>query len=190
MFRQKQWQLHWYVSLPLWEHLGFQPNEKGEPDHLDEVICKMCTENLTAKQRGRWYVSPSKLQSSYQGNAGPSHCHGAAHAGTSQHLEWSLCTSCQNQDWKWLLLCHKSTINMTPYMTHLTVHYLTTDSTLNSHCLEKVFMLQNHTSDKGALHIWWVVLGWEEAGLHNRQGGKRRCSTKEIELAMVELLRT
>ncbi|XP_078020895.1 E3 SUMO-protein ligase ZBED1-like [Epinephelus lanceolatus] len=39
-----------------------------------------------------------------------------------------------------------SSVNMTPYMS-LTVHYLTTDWTLKSRCLEMVFMPQNHTSD-------------------------------------------
>ena len=39
-----------------------------------------------------------------------------------------------------------SSVNMTPYMS-LTVHYLTTDWTLKSRCLETVFMPQNHTSD-------------------------------------------
>ncbi|XP_054470282.1 E3 SUMO-protein ligase ZBED1-like [Anoplopoma fimbria] len=39
-----------------------------------------------------------------------------------------------------------SSVNMTPYMS-LTVHYLTTDWTLKSRCLETVFMPLNHTSD-------------------------------------------
>ena len=39
-----------------------------------------------------------------------------------------------------------SSVNMTPYMS-LTVHYLTTDWTFKSRCLETVFMPQNHTSD-------------------------------------------
>ncbi|XP_056441010.1 E3 SUMO-protein ligase ZBED1-like [Gadus chalcogrammus] len=39
-----------------------------------------------------------------------------------------------------------SSVNMTPYMS-LTVHYLTTDLTLKSRCLETVFMPLNHTSD-------------------------------------------
>ncbi len=30
------------VTSPVWEHFGFQPNEKGEPANLDEPICKIC----------------------------------------------------------------------------------------------------------------------------------------------------
>ncbi len=30
------------VTLPVWEHFVFQPNEKGEPANLDEPICNIC----------------------------------------------------------------------------------------------------------------------------------------------------
>ncbi len=30
------------VTSPVWEHFGFQPNEKGEPANLDEPICTIC----------------------------------------------------------------------------------------------------------------------------------------------------
>lgn len=30
------------VKLPVWEHFGFRPNEKGEPANLDKPICKIC----------------------------------------------------------------------------------------------------------------------------------------------------
>ncbi|RXN13466.1 zinc finger BED domain-containing 1-like protein [Labeo rohita] len=39
-----------------------------------------------------------------------------------------------------------SSVNMIPYMS-LTVHYLSMEWTLKSHCLETVFMPENHTSD-------------------------------------------
>ena len=30
------------VTLPLWEHFGFQRNEKGDPANLNEAICQIC----------------------------------------------------------------------------------------------------------------------------------------------------
>lgn len=34
------------VTSPVWEHFGFQPNEKGEPANLDEPICKICCKKV------------------------------------------------------------------------------------------------------------------------------------------------
>ena len=34
----------------LWEHFGFQPNEKGEPANLDVAICKICRKSVQVKR--------------------------------------------------------------------------------------------------------------------------------------------
>ena len=52
-----------------------------------------------------------------------------------------------------------SSVNMTPYMS-LTVHYLTTDWTFKSRCLETVFMPQNHTSNNIAEALCSVFDEW------------------------------
>ena len=39
------------VTSPLWERLGFQPNEKGEPANLNEAICKIYSKTVQVKRR-------------------------------------------------------------------------------------------------------------------------------------------
>ncbi len=50
------------VTSPLWEHFGFQPNEKGEPANLDEAVCKICRKKIQVK-RGNTSNSKSHLAS-------------------------------------------------------------------------------------------------------------------------------
>ncbi len=56
------------VTLPIWKHFGFVPNEKGEPINLDEAICRLCGKKLSVKR-----ANTSNLQSHLQS------CHPAAY---------------------------------------------------------------------------------------------------------------
>lgn len=56
------------VTSPIWEHFGFVPNEKGEPNNLDEAICRLCGKKLSVKR-----ANTSNLQSHLQS------CHPAAY---------------------------------------------------------------------------------------------------------------
>ncbi|XP_056437049.1 E3 SUMO-protein ligase ZBED1-like [Gadus chalcogrammus] len=207
----------------LWEHFGFQPNEKGEPANLDVAICKICRKSVQVK-RGNTTNLRAHLSSYHPSIAAriATQGSGAAHVGASRQLgvaeafsrvgkysrdsdrhkrltgavtrylveEMVPFSTVQKPSFKSLLekfdkqyeLPGKtyfsettvpkmynsvrasvqselrsvdffsattdmwSSVNMTPYMS-LTVHYLTTDWTLKSRCLETVFMPLNHTSD-------------------------------------------
>ena len=208
----------------LWEHFGFQPNEKGEPANLDVAICKICRKSVQVK-RGNTTNLRAHLSSYHPSIAARIATQGsgaAHHVGASRQLgvaeafsrvgkysrdsdrhkrltgavtrylveEMVPFSTVQKPSFKSLLekfdkqyeLPGKtyfsetavpkmynsvrasvqselrsvdffsattdmwSSVNMTPYMS-LTVHYLTTDWTLKSRCLETVFMPLNHTSD-------------------------------------------
>ena len=36
-------------NAPVWQHFGFQPNEKGEPANVDVAVCKLCMRDVKAK---------------------------------------------------------------------------------------------------------------------------------------------
>lgn len=213
------------VTSPLWEHFGFQPNEKGEPANLDEAVCKICGKKIQAK-RGNTSNLRSHLASYHPATEArlppPTPSRAAAHVGASRQLgvgeafarvakysmesdrhkrltdavtrylveemvpfttvekpafksllqkfdkqyelpgktyfsetavpkmyntvRASVQSELKNVDYFSATTDMWSSVNMTPYMS-LTVHYLTTDWTLKSRCLETVFMPQNHTSD-------------------------------------------
>ncbi len=44
------------VTSSVWEHFGFQPNEKGEPANLDEPICKICGKRVPVTRVGMGIV--------------------------------------------------------------------------------------------------------------------------------------
>lgn len=216
------------VTSPLWEHFGFQPNEKGEPANLNEAICKICGKTVQVKRgntsnlRAHLTSYHPAIEARLPAPPPPAAHRGATHAGASRQLgvaeafarvtkysrdsdrhkrltgavtrylveEMVPFSTVEKPAFKSLLqkfdkqydLPGKtyfsetavpkmyntvrasvqselksvdffsattdmwSSVNMTPYMS-LTVHYLTTDWTLKSRCLETVFMPQNHTSD-------------------------------------------
>ncbi len=114
------------VISPVLEHFGFQPNEKGEPANLDELICKICGKRVPVT-RG----NTSNLRCHL------ANCHPAIEAQLPPQASGRGATSKRNQF---------SSLNVTPYMS-LTVHYLSMEWTLKSRCLETVFMPEKHTSD-------------------------------------------
>ncbi|KAM4590974.1 E3 SUMO-protein ligase ZBED1-like [Odontesthes bonariensis] len=222
-----------HVTSPIWEHFGFQPNEKGEPANLDEAVCKICFRKLQVK-RGNTSNLRSHLASYHpavevrlpppagstqsQAAAGASRQLGVAEAfaravkygaGSERHRgltdavarylveEMVPFNTVEKPSFRALLnkfdrqyelpgktyfsqtavpkmystaraavQCELrevdffsattdmwSSVNMTPYMT-VTVHFLASDWTLKTRCLETVFMPQNHTAENiaEALH--------------------------------------
>ncbi|XP_076591430.1 E3 SUMO-protein ligase ZBED1 [Chaetodon auriga] len=77
------------VTSPLWEHFGFQPNEKGEPANLDEAVCKLCGKKIQVK-RGNTSNLRSHLASYHPALEArlPPHTpsRAAAHVGASRQL--------------------------------------------------------------------------------------------------------
>lgn len=77
------------VTAPVWEHFGFHPNEKGEPENLQEAICKICakkvivsrgnTTNLRSHLASRHPAVAAKLPPSAASNS-------AAQAGASRQV--------------------------------------------------------------------------------------------------------
>ena len=81
------------VTLPLWEHFGFQPNEKGEPANLNEAICKICDKTVQVK-RGNTTNLRARLASYHPAIEAwlplppppATQSRGAAHVGASRQL--------------------------------------------------------------------------------------------------------
>ncbi|KAK7918646.1 hypothetical protein WMY93_009930 [Mugilogobius chulae] len=150
------------TSPAVWEHFGFQPNENGEPENLEQAVCKICEAKISVK-RGNTSNLRAHLSTHHPAAAARlpkpvSGCRGAASAGTGEELvpfqtvEKLSFTSMLKQFDKQYELPGKTTtdmwssVGMTPYIC-LTVHYLTEDWKLKSLCLQTVFMPQNHTAE-------------------------------------------
>lgn len=49
------------VTLPVWEHLGFQPKKKGEPANLDEAISERVIHENTELKNERAVLLNDRL---------------------------------------------------------------------------------------------------------------------------------
>jgi len=38
------------ATAPVWEYLGFKPNEQGEPMNTDEPVCRLCSKVVATKK--------------------------------------------------------------------------------------------------------------------------------------------
>ena len=38
------------ATAPVWEYLGFKPNEQGEPINTDEPVCRICSKVVATKK--------------------------------------------------------------------------------------------------------------------------------------------
>ncbi|KAK7898280.1 hypothetical protein WMY93_019133 [Mugilogobius chulae] len=74
------------TSSAVWEHFGFQPNENGEPENLEQAVCKICEAKISVK-RGNTSNLRAHLSTHHPAAAARlpkpvSGCRGAASAGT------------------------------------------------------------------------------------------------------------
>ena len=67
-------------TKPVWQHFGFEKNDKGEPKNLDEPICKICLKKVPAKggNTSNLYAHLQKYHAAIAAKMGP-----AARGGSS-----------------------------------------------------------------------------------------------------------